>query len=248
MSFEGYATEFDVWALGLSAQAFATPSLSIVAVDASTGTLTIPGHACALDALLHFDVLSSSVLGATAAALPGGLALATSYYARPVDGSWDLLRLSLSAGGATISSFTDAGVGVFGITVDPTAKILRHIRDRGEFITTKAIAYRGGFQKDADDRWPFGLTGLNARMAARTAMPAAGLQNPVYRQSFEAVLASAKEDESTIIDLSQGKLCFGPPADVTANVVQAGATSWSSASDGGGSADWLNVAGGGLLS
>lgn len=247
MAFEGYCELADVYALGLPAQAFTAAARPLDGVTIATGVLLLYGHGLSADSAVRFSIESSSLAGATAAALPGGLTAGVTYYAQPVADSSDTFKVSATAGGATINSFTSEPVGLWALVVDPRPRLLASIRDRGEYINARSIAYRTPFVQ-VDGRWPDGLNGLNARMTARDCLGITGAQNPLYAGAAKVVMDRAGEDMAVLVDASMGKLVFGPAVDSTPTIVEGGATSWSSASDGATSPDWLNVAGGGLLS
>jgi hypothetical protein len=112
----GLCARENVYATGLPPEMFSRPPRLIEGVTPAAGALSLRAHALKPDAPVTLAVQSSSTLGAAAAALPGGLSAAQVYYALPL-GS-DAFSLSLVAGGEPISSFTDAGSGVFGVVVD----------------------------------------------------------------------------------------------------------------------------------
>lgn len=247
MAVEEYCTIADVYALGLPAQAFSAAARPLDGVDPTSGIITLYGHGLSADSPVRFAVESSSIAGATPAALPGGLVVGVTYYAQPVDDSADTFRVSASAGGATINSFSSEPVGLWSLVVDPRPRLLASIRDRSSYVAARSIAYKTPFVQ-VDGAYPPVLVGLVARMTARDCMTITGAQNPLYAGSAKLVMDRAGEDAALLIDASNGKLVFGPIVDSTPTIVEGGAVSWSTATDGGGSPDWLNVAGGGLLS
>ncbi len=112
-----YCARSDVYATGLPPEAFARPPRAVEGVTPSSGVFALRSHGLSTDASVTLAVASSSTLGATAAALPAGLATGTQYYARP-SGS-DLFSLATApAPAAAIASFGDAGSGLFSVVVD----------------------------------------------------------------------------------------------------------------------------------
>lgn len=112
----GLCTRENVYATGLPPEMFSRAPRLIEGVTPAAGALSLRAHALKLDAPVTLAVQSSSTLGAAVAALPGGLSAAQVYFAHPL-GS-DTFALALVAGGEPISSFTDAGSGVFGVVID----------------------------------------------------------------------------------------------------------------------------------
>ena len=114
----GYCARTDVYAAGLPPEAFARPPRPVESAAAfASGILSLRSHGLSVDAPVALAVVSSSTLGAPAAALPGGLSVGVQYYARP-SGS-DLFALATAVSpAAAISSFSDAGSGLFSIIVD----------------------------------------------------------------------------------------------------------------------------------
>lgn len=246
VAFEGYAELADIYALGLAPQAFTASPRVLSEVTPGTGVLTLRGNGLALDAPLRFIVLSTSIPGEAAAALPGGLDTSVLYDAKPVDGSSDLLRVA-PHGGAAIASFTSAGVGVFGIVVDPIPTLRRLIRSTAGWLHAHMPAYATPIDRDDDDNYPEILIQLNARFAAREALIVFGLQNPQYEAAAKAVNDRAGVDQALLIDWKKGLPIPGVTRDQTPTASEMGAVSWSSRTDGGGDPDWHNVAGGGYL-
>jgi len=114
-----YVTLAEKFALGLGAEAFVAASRPITAVNAAANTLTIPGHGANTDDTCRLE---------STGGLPAPLAEGVVYYAEPVPGSLDLLKLRASAGGVAIdlSSAGDSDA-VHSILFDPTPKILQMI-------------------------------------------------------------------------------------------------------------------------
>ena len=104
-----FSTIAQMYALALPAAAFAARPRTVEGVTVGTGVLRLTGHGLALGALLQFSVEGQAAFGATANALPGGLAIDANYTADPLSGS-NLFRVR-PEGGAVISSFTSEPVG-----------------------------------------------------------------------------------------------------------------------------------------
>jgi hypothetical protein len=111
----GYCARKDVYALGLTPEMFRRPARDVEGVTPSFGGLVLRSHGFTADTPIVLAVLSSSTLGAPAAAVPGGLTAGVVYYAQPE--SSDVFSLSMP-GGSPIASFADSGSGIFGVIVD----------------------------------------------------------------------------------------------------------------------------------
>ncbi len=167
-----------VYALGLPPEAFARPPRLIEGVTPSNGTLALRSHGLAADAPVTLAVLSSSTLGAPAAALPTGLSTGVTYYAQ-LAGSSDLFTLATAAGGASIATFGDAGAGVFGIIVDHGPYLDAAIVAAEAVVNEHARAHRAPIQAAI-------LPLVIAYLAARIYIAAHAAVNPEYAKAAEA--------------------------------------------------------------
>lgn len=208
-----YCVRANVYALGLPPEAFARPPRIVEGVDAAAGRLLVRAHGLSANDPVTLLVQSSSALGADPSALPGGLSEGVTYYAQP-SGS-DALTLSATAGGTSIASFADVGVGAFGFLIDVGAIIDQHIDDAAAVIEEHLTAHTGPVSAAV-------LAGLNARMAARSLAPALGLGNPVYAKAYESVEAMRMLDDRMLARWAAGKPVKGA-ADATVSTVENGA-------------------------
>lgn len=179
-----YAQPSDVYALALPSQAFKPTPKTIEATTIATGVLTLSSNGLSNGALLRFSVEGQSAFGATANALPGGLALASMYAASQYQGSGDLFRVT-PVGGALITSFSSEPVGPFAIVVDIAAAVTAQLEAWARIIDDALIAHETPIEVDpATGAFPYKLTFANAHLAARTFATALGLNNPQYAASM----------------------------------------------------------------
>ena len=175
-----YTDRADVYALGLPPEAFARPPRLVEGVTPGSGVIALRSHGLALDAPVTLAVLSSSTLGAPAAALPSGLSTGVLYFVQPL-GS-DLFGLALVAaalGGMAIASFADAGAGVFGIIVDHGVYLDAAIDAATALINEYARAHKAPIQAAI-------LPLVCAYLAARIYIAAHAAVNPEYAKAAEA--------------------------------------------------------------
>lgn len=208
-----YCTRTNVYALGLSPEAFARPARPIEDVNTGSGILFLRSHGLAADAPVTLSLLSVSTLGAPAAALPGGLA-EQGYYAQPINS--DALRLSTAPGGAPISSFSTAGAGVFGLIVDHGVYLDAAIDAAGTVIDAYAVAHKAPLQAAV-------LTIVSAFLAARIYVAAHAFGNPVFAKMHEPPeWLKALIDRLFALWLSGAPLPAGS-SDATPSIVENGA-------------------------
>lgn len=210
-----YCTRASVYALGFGPEAFARPPRLIDGVVAASGTLLLRAHGQATDTALSLAVLSSSILGAPASALPPELAQGVTYYAQPGSSS-DSMQLSATPGGAVISPFTDAGTGVFGLLIDHGAHLDRAIADATALVDAHLVAHRGPVAADV-------VEGVAARLAARIYVGAHGLGNAAYARAYEEVSSMRIMDERLMAGWLAGKPLPAGSTDATPTLAENGA-------------------------
>lgn len=204
-----YATRDDVYLLGLSAQAFVVRARPIAKValdvDAATGTIRLEAHGfSSLDALLF-----SSTSGG---ALPEELS-AFVYYTPIVLGS-DLFQVADPTTGAPIV-FTEQGQG-WSVGYDPARRLDRHLEDEASVIDEHLSAEAPPIQRDPiTGKFPQVLVGLNARMAARSAVTSLQIENPAYRVARDRLDAQEAQDLAMLQSWLAGKPINVRPIDQT---------------------------------
>lgn len=170
------ATRQNVYALGLSPEAFARPPRELEGVVPSSGLLLLRSHGFDVDAPTVLVTLSSSVLGAPAAALPTGLTEGLTYFARPT-GSSDTFALAATPGGSPIASFADAGEGRFGALIDHGVYLDAAIASASALVESYAIAHKGPINAAI-------LPLVEAIIATRIYVTAHAFGNPVFAKSM----------------------------------------------------------------
>jgi len=167
----GYCTRANVYGLGLAPRAFARPAEPIEIADPATGRLALRSHGLSTDHPIELRVISSSTLGAAPAALPAGL-VEGPYFAQP-GGVSDSFQVSLATGGTPISSFGDAGSGVFAVIVDHGPYLDAAIDAATATIDVYAVAHKAPIQAAV---LPF----VSAFLAARIYVAAHAAANPLF--------------------------------------------------------------------
>jgi len=178
-----YCARANVYALGLPPEAFARAPRLVESASPAADTLSLRAHGFATDDPVTLAVQSSSILGATAAALPAPLLEGTVYYVR-ASGS-DVLQLAAAPGGAAIN-LTSAGAGIFGILRDHGTDLDAAIVQATAIINEKLIAHSGTVTAEV-------LTGVCAWLAATIFTSTHSSANPFVRQAIAAALAPLRE-------------------------------------------------------
>ena len=209
-----FSTIAQMYALALPAAAFAARPRTVEGVTIATGVLRLTGHGLGFDSLLQFSLEGQAAFGAPANALPGGLAIDANYTADPLSGS-NLFRVR-PEGGAVISSFTSEPVGPFAIVVDPEPALSLLLDDATARIEEKLTNNAPPIKVDPDTGvYPMILVGICARMAARQAVVALGLQNPQYAAQQKMLLDGAAADDLMLATWLAGRRVNVPLFDQT---------------------------------
>lgn len=181
----GYATPGDVFDLGFKAEAFASRPRPVEVVDVPSGIFRLRSHGFDPSDVLTWDTLPPPVLGLPAPALPAGLSMSIRYF--PLILTGDIFHLSLTVGGSPVV-ITDAGAGSFAILVDPLRKLQRMIDGTAADIDARLTAHAPPLKRDpSTGLFPLVVTKLNARLAAREAIPVFGLAQPQYLDAIKAL-------------------------------------------------------------
>jgi len=176
--------------------------------------LRLTGHGLVLGSLLQFSLEGQAAFGATANALPGGVSVDANYTAAPLAGS-NLFQVR-PQGGALINSFSSEPVGPFAIVVDPEAALLEQLDDATARIEEKLTANAPPIRPDPiTGLYPSILVGICARMAARQAVIALGLQNPQYAAQQKMLLDGAAADDLMLATWLAGRPINVRPLDQT---------------------------------
>jgi len=215
-----FSTVAQMYARALPAAAFAARPRTVEGVTIATGVLRLTGHGLSLDSLLQFSLEGQAAFGATANALPGGLTANVNYEAAPLAGS-NLFKVR-PEGGAIISSFSSEPVGPFAIVVDPEAALLEQLDDATARIEEKLTANAVPILPDpTTGLYPSILVGICARMAARQAVIALGLQNPQYAAQQKMLLDGAAADDLMLATWLAGRPVNVRPLDQTTELENA---------------------------
>lgn len=215
-----FSTIAQMYARALPAAAFAARPRIVEGVNIATGVLRLTGHGLSFDSLLQFSLEGQAAFGATANALPGGLAINANYQAVPLSGS-NLFKVR-PEGGAVISSFTSEPVGPFAIVVDPEPTLTALLDDATARIEEKLTANSVPILPDPiTGAYPEILVGICARMAARQAVIALGLQNPQYSAQQKMLLDGAAGDDLMLATWLAGRPINVRPLDQTTELENA---------------------------
>lgn len=215
MALQALCTRQEVFALGLDARAFAARSREVESVDPATGVFLLSMHGLFDGALLRFRVRGEATPGAPSAQLPAGAGLSPHlmYEAWPVSGSSDLFRVAPD-GGNIITSFADAGSGVFSIYVDPGPNIDRIAVNETANIYGALTAYNPPILRESTTGlFDEELVGVCARRTAIRAVLKLGLADPIYQASVDKLIAGQAEDNATVLRWIAGRPLNMRPAD-----------------------------------
>lgn len=182
-----YATRANVYALGLSAMAFASRPRPVASgdADAASATIRLTAHGLSDGDVVTFVVTSGG-------ALPTGVSAFVPYYAHVVTS--DLFRVSTTSGGVPIASWVSAGSG-WAISVDPGPRIDAHLEDAAARIDECLTAHDPPLLVDpTSGKYPAVIVGLNARMAALSAVDTLAFDNPAFRSVVDRLEAQRDWD------------------------------------------------------
>lgn len=200
-----YCTLQQLFLLGPPAQAYAPTPRALESASPATGVLTLTGNGLFEGSRLRFVVQGSATPAQPDAALPQGLTTDLMYEALPVDDSSDLFRVQ-PVGGSPITSFGDAGFGVFSILVDPKSTLLAIIKNESSNVDNCLTAQAPPILPDPmTGEYPEVLVGIIARRTAVRAVVALGLANPEYRDSFKALREEQAFDDARLKEWLEGR-------------------------------------------
>ena len=217
-----YATRADIFALGLRAEVFASRARAVESVDIATGVMRLNSHGFAGGLpLVNFVVIGSAVPGRASASLPTGspgLSASVVYEPSAYNGSGNLFTVA-PVGGSTITSFTDAGTGVFGVETDAGSTLDALCIDETAKVNNKLTAHSPPILVDPETGlYPAILTGIVARRAAMRARLVFGLANPLYAESFAALERDKADDDRDLAAWFAGRGILPTPLDQTDGV------------------------------
>lgn len=216
-----YATRENVFDLGLRAEAFLARPRAIEAVDPATGVLTLRSNGLFAGYVLTLFVEGSATPGRPSASLPGGLSASVVYEAAPVNGSSDLFKVK-PVGGALISSFTNAGTGVFSMVVDIGRTIDRIALNESGNIDEELTNNSPPITADpVTHLYPEILIGVCARRTAVRAALIFGLSSPVYQASLDKLIAGQAFDDLALKRWYEGRYINVHPPDQGAEPINA---------------------------
>ncbi len=200
-----YATLQQLYALGLVAQAFQARPRAVETVDAATGVLTLSNSGLFTGSFLRFSVQGEAIYGKPDAALPQGLSASILYEAVPVSGASDIFRVR-PYGGSTITSFGDAGSGVFSVVVDPQQMLLLIIADESAQVDNCLTAQAPPILPDpTTGEYPQVLVGVVARRAAIRGALVLGGANPSYQASLDKLIEGRTFDDARLEEWLSGR-------------------------------------------
>ncbi len=205
----------DIFTLGPPAQAYAPRPRAIEVAYPDTGVLVLSLSGLFAESRLRFTVEGSATPGHPSAVLPEGLSPSLMYQALPVDDSLDLFRVQ-PVGGSPITSFGDAGDGVFSIVVDVGATLMAIAANESDNINERLTAQRPPILPDPDTGLYAGiLVGVTARRTAVRGALNLGLANPDYADSFKALRDGQAFDDETLKSWYEGRYINVQPLDQT---------------------------------
>lgn len=219
----GYAVLRDVYDLGFTARAFVVVPRAFNsdngrsgdALDVATGTIRMAGHGFAPTDLVEF-VLVASLGGALPVGAPPGML-------SPLPVDFFRFRLAATPNGSPIT-LSQPGIG-WGLQIDPERRLQRHIDDAASRIDECLTAHQPPLQVDQiSGRYPAEIVGINARMAARSAIPTMQFENAAGRTAADVVRDMKKDDDIALAAWKSGKPIQPRPTDMTPKVPDNAAT------------------------
>lgn len=198
-----YCTPEEVYALGLSAQAFVSRARPVqpADVDGATGRIRLKAHGLSDDDVITFEKTSGGVL-------PTGVSEFTTY--QPSVLSFDLFHIGLT--------FASVGSG-WGIAVDP----LRRIVLISEIVSAEIDQMLTAHGVPLKPPYPPIIVGVAARMTARAVVNSLQVENPAYRVAVDRLFAAEEFDKLILENWLKGNPVQPEPVDQTPGVADNGA-------------------------
>ncbi len=181
-----YATLPDIY-LALSERAFVVVASAIQSVDINTGTIRMVAHGCYPADRILFSATSGG-------ALPPELDPFTYY--TPIRLGPDLFQVADPITGAPIP-FSAEPRG-WSVKVDHERRLAWHNDDAAARINQRLGAHATPLKPDpVTGKFAPVIVGLNARMAARSAVTSLQIENPEFRKPLDRLFAQAATDGDT---------------------------------------------------
>ncbi len=205
-----------VYDLGLRAEAFAPRPRAVETVDAAAGVLCITNSGLYADApLFRFQVDGSAVPGKPSAGLPLGLSASVMYLAVPVSGSDDLFQVK-PYGGSLLTSFGDAGSGVFSVRAQVSSTIQIIAESESAYIDNGMTAHSAPFTIDpATGRYPDILEQVCAQRTAIRAALVMGTSSAAWADSLKLLIAAKADIDARFKEWLAGRAILPTPLDQT---------------------------------
>lgn len=183
-------TRASVLAFGLPPPAAASPPSLVDRVDETRGLLFARAHGLEDGDTLSFQLNTVTTLGAQPGALPTVLLEGTTYEAEPATS--DAFRVR-PQGGATITSFADAGVGRFSFLVDPWAALDAAIDKAWRVVLAMCVAHKGDITADI-------VTDAAAALAVRFYVAHMAAGDPDKGASYDGLAALWADTYKPLLD------------------------------------------------
>jgi hypothetical protein len=162
----------EFYALGARAECFLSRGRALEHVDAASGVLTLPRHGLAEDTPFRLRAVDDAVMMAP-------LAEGAIYFAAPVAGVEDQLRVRETAGGAAIT-ITAAGSGRVELVEQVQPKILAALDHWTGIVDEETRAHAGPWAQ-----YPRKLKWIVCALAAYDLLVTQGLVSPEFRESLD---------------------------------------------------------------
>jgi hypothetical protein len=205
-----YAAFQDVYDLGFTARAFVVVprawntdngrSGDAIDTTGGTGVIRMAGHGYASTDLVEFVLVTASAVPGTGGTLPTGAPSGVLLTPAPVD----FFRFKLY-NGASLVTYTTTGGG-WGLQIDPERRLQRHLDDAASRIDRALVAQRPPILVDPrTGKYPPEVIGINARLAARSAVTTLAFEAAEFREARDRVEAMRAADEKMLEEWAMGK-------------------------------------------
>lgn len=182
-----YATLDETYNLALTARAFVVVPSPITMVDSATGTIRLAAHGFGAADRILFSVTSGGALTPE---------LSPFVYYSPIVLGGDLFQVADPITGQPILFSADSRG--WAVAVDPVRRLTMHLEDAFARINQRLGAHATPIKPDPlTGKFPSVLVGLNARMAARSAVTSLQIENAAFRIAMDRLFAMAAIDGDT---------------------------------------------------
>ena len=210
---------------GLPRGVLAEQARPVASVDVTANSFELADHGLSLDDAVVM-VLES---GATA---PSPIVAGTLYYALPVYGRPDRLRLATAPGGGAID-ITNAGAGAFGLLYDDSeAKSEAARRYGSRQLDQYCVAHGVPFMRNSDGVYPAQVVAFSAKLAVQELLRGLGRRIDSVWEAADGVRADLTKWQVTGVPFRDARATAATNLAIRGTIVNADPRGWAARGNG----------------